>query len=362
LRCRRTIPFALAFVAASGLLFSQEAASGIDLRATISGEAMYSNGLGGEPRDSSSIDGGVRAVLYPTIKLSDHWSLAGAIEGVSRPWDEQDLTRPGNGFRGRVVQASLAYSTVWKGGSLIVKAGEMPSAFGSFLLRYDDAENPLVSVPSAYGYYYNPVTLLGLAGAQADVTLGKLDARLQFTNSSPANPRSVFDKDQYANWAGGAGYTIRQGLRVGFSGYRGPYLDRHYAFYFPGEAEPRDLPASGIGIDADWAAGHWNVHGEWQRFVMTYHVIPDFYQNTGYAEVKRVLNPRWFVAARIGYLHTSVLSGEETFECAAGFRPDSHQIVKAGYLVSRSQRTGDLAKTFVLQVVTSLHPFSMAWR
>jgi hypothetical protein len=216
-------------------------------------------------------------------------------------------------------------------------------------------------MPSSYGYY-KAVSTLGLAGAEADVTLGKWDGRAQFTNSSPANPRSIFDKDQYANWAGGAGYTIRQGLRLGFSGYRGPYLDRNYAFYFPGEALPRDLPASAVGVDGEWAAGHWNVRGEWQRFVMSYQVIPTFFESAAYGEVRRVLHPRWFVAARVGYLHTSLCSGAQSYESAVGYRPNSHQIVKAGYIVSRSERTGGLDKELMLQVVTTVHAPSLVWR
>ena len=137
--------------------------------------------------------------------------------------------------------------------------------------------------------------------AQVDGTVGPFDMRAQFTTSSPANPRSVFDKDQYANWAGGAGYTIRQGFRVGVSAYRGPYLDRHYQYYFPGEAPPRDLPATGYGLDVQWGRGPWNVYGELSHFQFAYKAIPTFNMHTGYAEVRRVLTPRWYVAARTGY-------------------------------------------------------------
>ena len=45
----------------------------------------------------------------------------------------------------------------------------LSSAFGSFLLRYDDAANPLIDMPQAYGYYGAGVTDYGLAAAQVDV-------------------------------------------------------------------------------------------------------------------------------------------------------------------------------------------------
>src|SRR6202042_767688 len=128
-------------------------------------------------------------------------------------------------------------------GSVLLRAGQMSTAFGSFVLRYDDAENALVDLPISYGYYYAPVSILGVAGAQIDATRGKFDGRLQFANSSPANPRSIFARDQYGNWAGGAGYTIHQGFRIGVDAYRGPYLSRNYAFFLPGEKNPSALPA-----------------------------------------------------------------------------------------------------------------------
>ena len=230
----------------------------------------------------------------------------------------------GGGVRGQIIRLDLSWTRTWSNGSVVVRAGQLTSAFGSFLLRYDDAENPLTGMPSAYGYY-KPVTPLGLAGAEADFTTGKWDGRVQFTNSSPANPRSLFSQDQYANWAGGAGYTIRQGLRIGMSAYRGPYLDRHHPYYFPGEARHRDLPATGLGVDGEWARGHWNARGELQRFVLAYRLLPTFRETAGYAEVRRVLNLRWFVAARADYLHNKY--GVNAFELAAGYRPNRSQLI-----------------------------------
>jgi hypothetical protein len=183
------------------------------------------------------------------------------------------------------------------------------------------AVNPLIDMPTSYGYYYRGITNLGLAGLQADATLGRLDFRAQFANSSPANRRSVLDSDQYGNWTGGIGYTIKQGLRVGASAYHGPYLSRDYAFFFPGELNPKNLPATATGLDGEWAQGHWNLYGEWQKFEMVYHVIPAYRYHTGYAEVRRVLHPRWYVAARLGYLHPERFAGHQVYEAVIGVRP-----------------------------------------
>lgn len=185
----------------------------------------------------------------------------------------------------------------------MVRAGQLSSDFGSFLLRYDDFDNSLIDLPMAYGYYYKPVTSLGLMGAQVDLTVRKWDMRAQLVNSSPANRRSIFDRDQYGNWAGGAGYTIQQGFRVG-------------------------VPATAVGIDAQWARRHWNLQGELQHFRMTYRAIPNYRQHMGYLEVRRVLHPRWYVATRTGYYKVSMSTGRTALEAVAGYRPNTRQLIK----------------------------------
>jgi hypothetical protein len=232
----------------------------------------------------------------------------------------------------------------------------MSTAFGSFMLRYDDADNALVDLPIGYGYYYSPVSILGVAGAQIDATEGKWDARVQFANSSPANPRSIFAHDQYGNWAGGAGYTIRQGFRVGVSAYRGPYLDRQYAYFFPGEANPSTLSARAISLDASWVHGHTTAQGEVQNFVMPYTVIPTFRETTGYGEIKRVLSPRWYLAVRSGFSSANASGIEQILETAAGFRPNRLQLIKIGYEYDHYS-TGTQRNDNVLgiQFVTSFH-------
>jgi len=193
---------------------AQEADSGFELRTTLSAEAFSSQELTQSPRDGDAVSGGFRAMLYPVWKWNDNWSVDGAFQIHSRPYFFDEFSTQGYGIKGDLMQAHLNYSHFWKKASVVARVGVLSSAFGSFLLRYDDAVNPLIDIPLSYGYY-SGVTLLGLPGAQVDATYGKMDFRAQFVNSSPLNPRSVFDHDQYGNWAGGAGYTILQGFRVG---------------------------------------------------------------------------------------------------------------------------------------------------
>ncbi len=342
-------------------VWAQEANSGFELATTLSGQAVYSHELSEPPRDGSNVDGGFRAVLYPTWKLNGDWSISGAVQVASRPYFPEQFETQGYGVKGDVLRAHLTYAKVGKRKSLVIRAGMLSSAFGSFLLRYDDFVNPLLASPQTYGYYYAPVTTLGLAGVEADATAGRFDLRAQFVNSSPANRRSIFDSDQYGNWAGGAGYTIRQGFRVGASAYRGPYLDRKSPFYFPGEAPPRELPATAIGIDAEWGGGPWNVRGEQQWFKMTYHVIPTFTEHAGYIEARRALTPRWYAAVRVGYLRANELTGYQTYETAVGFRPNAIQLIKAGYTIQQGAAIpGTLHNIFAVQLVTSFRPLSIA--
>jgi len=353
----RSLLLCLLFGALTGqLLHAQEASSGFDLRATLTAESIASKELTEAPRSGSPIILTAHSIVYPTWKIGDNWSVTGALQLATRPYYFEELSSTGYGLKGVVLQTTLNYARVSDRGSLLVRTGQMSTAFGSFMLHYDDADNALVDLPTGYGYYYAPVSVLGVAGAQIDVTRGKVDARVQFANSSPANPRSLFASDQYGNWAGGAGYTIRQGFRVGVSAYRGPYLSRNYKYFFPGEANPNTLPAHALGVDVNWAHGHTNLQGEWQNFVMPYATIPVFRQSLGYSELKRVLNPRWYLAVRGGYSSANESGKTQTVETAVGFRPDRIQLIKVGYEYEHFSTGAERNdKVLAIQFITTLH-------
>jgi hypothetical protein len=345
------------WLAASG--WAQEAASGLEVRANISTAAIVSSQLDDPPRSGAPVTAGLRAMVYPTWKLNGSWAISGAVQIHTRPYFTEEFLTQGKGVRSDVLQLHLSYSRFWKNNSVVIRAGQLSSAFGSFLLRYDDADNPLVDMPLTYGYYYKPITTYALTGAQADVTIGRVDLRVQLANSSPTNRRSLFDSDQYGNWASGVGYTVFQGLRIGASGFRGPYLHRQHPYYFAGEAPPRELAASAVGVEAEWVRGYWSARGEVQRFRLPYRAIPTYTQKAWYAEARRMLHPRLYVAMRTGYLGASVGGDCRAHEFAAGFRPNRHQLIKIGYQVPQ-QHGGRIGKTFTVQVVTTLRPFSWA--
>lgn len=337
-------------------LSAQEASSGLDLRATLTAQAVASKELSDPPRSGSPMILGGRAVVYPTWKISDNWFVGGALQLVSRPDYYSDFSTQGYGAKGTVLQSTLNYSRVSRDGSFVVRIGEMSTTFGSFMLHYDDSDNALVDLPIEYGYYYSPVSILGVAGAEVDATKGKWDTRAQFANSSPANPRSLFAHDQYGNWAGGAGYTLRQGFRIGFSGYRGPYLDRKYQYYFQGEVNPSKLSATGLGLDVNWAHGHTSAQGEVQTFVMPYKAIPTYRERAGYFEVRQVLSPRWYIAIRNGYSSANASANVQRLEDGVGFRVNRLQLIKVAYEYEHySTGTHHNDNAVAIQFVTTLH-------
>jgi hypothetical protein len=340
--------------------WTQEASSGFALRTNLTVAGFASSQLAESPRKGSSATPALRALLYPTWKLRSNWTVSGAVQVHTRPYFVEQFSTQGRGVRGDVLQLHLSYARFWKDNSLVVRAGQLAPAFGSFLLRYDDADNPLIDMPLAYGYYYKGVSSYGMAGAQVDLTINKVDARFQLVNSSPANRRSVLDSDQYANWVGGAGYTFFQGLRVGGSVYNGPYLHRAHAYFRPGEASPASLRATAAGVDAQWARGHWTSHAEWQWFRFPYRAMPTFTQQGGYAEARRVLHPRWFAAARAGYLRSGPTRQAQSYEVSAGFRPNRHQLLKVGYQLRRcTAPSAANAGVFAVQLVTTLPTVSI---
>jgi hypothetical protein len=350
----------LALCLAGARIPAQEADSGFDLRATLTAQAIGSSELTEAPRSGAPMAPGARALVYPTLKFDEHWFVTGAVQMVTRPFYYSDLSTAGYGVEGNFLQGSLNYSRASEKGSLLVRAGVLSTAFGSFLLRYDDAANPLVDIPMEYGYYYAPVSFLGVAGAEMDATRGRWDGRVQFANSSPANPRSLLDHGQYGNWAGGAGFTLRQGFRIGFSGYRGPYLDRDYAYFHPGEESPRKLPAHALGVDGNWAHGHTTIYAEMQRFILPYTVIPTFRETAGYAEVKQALAPRWYVAGRYGLASTIYTARTSAIETSVGFRPNRYELLKIGYEFEHYSSGEDNDNIVGIQFITTLHK-SAAW-
>lgn len=356
---------------------SQEANSGFSVPVTIGADARYSR---------SSDDGGfgtagLRVLLSPSLRLGSHWFVYAALNGQTSSYLPYEIgLETGAAARFTVMQAYLGYRTEFKSASLLIKAGRLASAFGLYPLEYDDAKSPLIEPPPLYTsnlllrpdqipcniadvvsqsydddiqfhcggsnaqrYGLLPVTLYGLPGVEAQLSWNRLDARIQLTNSSPANPQSLLSRSQYVQWAGGGGYSLPGGLHLGVSGFRGPYLDRVLAPLLTPDQQLSDFSADGIGVDGQWSGGRWSIEGEWQRFrfgVPGFLVSPS--DQGAYIQVKRIVSPRLFAAVRssveqpggatdaYGQTTGQTDSRQEIQEFVLGYRMNRLQLLKTG--------------------------------
>jgi hypothetical protein len=394
---------------------AQEATSGITVPVTISGGAGYTRGP--EPAE---IDGAFRAVVSPTLSLGPHWFAYAALETrLSSSLGYGYTAGEDRPVRFAPLQAYVGYRAAGKNSSFLFKAGQLTSAFGLGPVEYDDARMPLVGPPPIYGshlalradqlpcgvkdltrqsygseielhcggsaaenYGLVPVTLYGLPGVEGEFSWNRIDARLQITNSSPANPQPLLSNSQFVQWTAGAGYTLPGGLHVGVSGFRGPYLDHIVAGLLPAGKNIRDFPASGLGTDVQWSGGSWSIQGEWQQFRFE---APRFTRSpsvTGaYVQVKKIITPRLFVALRTSVLDTggvADLSGrsaerirapEDIQELGLGYRVNRQQLLKVGVngAANRAWSSGRVfwpathAYGFEVQLVTSFTALSRAF-
>jgi len=398
----------------------QEAASGISVPVAVSGDAAYTPDGSSDP-GRNSVTGGFRAVISPALKLGPHWFVYSTIEAYSSgyfsyppgPYEVREVNA-------RVTQAFAGYTTRISHVSLLIKAGQLSSAFGLFPMQYDDAAMPLIDAPASYianlplrpdqrpcgvsdllrqdydgdvafgcggsqseRYGQLPVTLYGLPAVEADLSVARFDARVQVTNSSPANPHPLTSGSQFAQWTAGAGYTVPGGLHLGASGFRGPYLDRTLLPYLPAGAGIGNFLASGIGLDAAWARGPWSLEGEWQQFRFD---LPGFVispsETSQYLQAKRNLSPRVFVAARATAFHfgrirddsgisaNRLTGAHQVYEIGGGYRFSRVELLKFEFNWTRGMAwsednwywpsTND--RRLELQLVTSFTPVSKVFR
>lgn len=412
----RALPLLLLSFWPLSTAYSQEATSGISVPITASGGAGYTH----DP-ENSAINGAFRAVISPTLSLGPHWFAYAALETRSSSYlGYAGRTDDDRAINFTPMQAYIGYRRDIKGGSFIFKAGQLSSAFGLGPVEYDDATMPLIGPAPIYqtnlplrsdqlpcgvndmlwqsygsdvtlhcggsraeGYGVVPVTLYGLPGFETELSWKRIDARLQITNSSPANPQSLLSGSQFGQWTAGGGYSFRGGLHIGVSRFRGPYLDHIIAPLLPAVKSIRDFPASGFGTDVQWSGGSWSTEGEWQYFRFS---LPGFTispsARVGYAQIKKIVSPRIFVAARTtvqdtgraadltGTAAARIRAPEQIQEIGMGYRLNRRQLVKLdldwanirSWSADNEFWPGLHAYGIQLQLVTNLNGFSKAFR
>jgi hypothetical protein len=406
-------PFLGCLVLAAALpCAAQEGDFGISVPVTAGASAMYTQRLQLANPSASPVTAGFRVVVSPTLRLGKHWFVYAALQERLWPYFYYDAYNPEHELYADVLQAFVGYSVRTANASLVFKAGQLSSAFGSFPLRYDDAQNPLIDQPLSYiteiplradqlpcgtrdvlRQYYGYVadscggakgwgsgltsaTMYALPGVQVEASIGRIDLRLQATDGSPANPQGWTSPRNYVQWAGGGGYTIRQGFRVGISGFRGPYLDESLESLLPAGKGIRSFPASAVGLDAQWARGRFSLNGEWQHF---WFAEPGFMESptvtSGYGELKAILTPRLYLAGRAGWLSSGAIVDDQGVS-AAHFAPwvsnvesgigvwlNRRQLLKASYSWLHNQGQATHRYDVVgLEFVTTFNALNRAFR
>jgi hypothetical protein len=129
---------------------AQDSNFGISLPVTVSGGAMYTGRLQFQDPNGRPETGGIRTMLYPTVKLGSHWFGYAALQLRLSPYFYYDAYDPSHEWYTEVLQAYGGYSWRSEKTSLVIKAGRLTSAFGAFPLHYDDADNPLLDQPLSY--------------------------------------------------------------------------------------------------------------------------------------------------------------------------------------------------------------------
>ena len=405
--------FAIGTVIGMGVIpcFAQDSDFGIAVPVTVSGGVLRSGRLQLFEPSQPAFAEGFRVMMYPTLKLGAHWFAYSALQVRLSPYFYYDAFNPDRHELTNTIQAYVGYTARAEKTTFVIKAGRLVSAFGSFPLRYDETENPLLDQPLSYitelplrgdqlfcgtpdllWQYYGfvaascggrpgggsglvPVTLYGLPGIQIEASRGRLDGRVQLTGSSPSISEYWTTRLSYAQWTAGAGYTIRQGMRIGASAFRGPYLDRAVASFLPAGTGVRDFPATGIGVDGQWARGRWSVNAEWQRFQYD---LPNFLVSpstaAAYAEAKSVIIPRLYLAGRVGYLKNGSVTDStmisaphyapnvSSLELGAGIWIRPNVLVKTSYewleISGLSSSRYDVAG---MQVVANFHALNWAF-
>jgi hypothetical protein len=82
-------------------------------------------------------------------------------------------------------------------------------------------------------------------------------------------------------------------------------------------------------------------------------MIPTFRESAGYAELRQVLSPRWFVAGRYGF--TRSYGTTHSIETSSGFRPDRFQLLKVGYELEHDGSGSPSNNRFGIQLITTFH-------
>jgi hypothetical protein len=260
----------------------------------------------------------------------------------------------------------------WRDRPVDVQAGRIPPTFGAFARRDYGTGNPLIGYPLAYQYLTAvrpdalpasaddvlrmrargwrpsyPIGSLDVApglplitafrwdtGVQVRVGPESLNASAAVTNGTSSDPRTR-DNNGGKQFAGRIEWRPAPAFALGGSAAHGEYVsDAALATATLLGGTTRSAQQA-LGIDADYARGHWQLRGEliWNQWqVPTLSRTLD--ATSAFAEGRYKVSPGVFVAARIDRLSFSRLPS--SLDARAWDAPVTRLETGAGYYLRRN--------------------------
>lgn len=261
-----------------------------------------------------------------------------------------------------------------------LQAGRLPLTIGAFSRRAYGSDNLLVGVPLVYQYLTSvrpdalpatadDVVRMRARGWRPSYPLGSTDqlpglpllaysrgdtgVQMQWTGQSwtaaaavtrgtAADPR-VRDNNDGVTFSSRVAIMRPFGLTVGVSGSRGAWVGRAVESLLSQSARARGMSQSLVGLDAEFARGHWILRGEWWHSRFEVPTLTGPLSSTGrFVEGRYRFRPRWQVAARVDRLTFSKIVGSLAVpiswdaplwrtEAVLGYRVTRHIDLRAGY-------------------------------
>ena len=219
---------------------------------------------------------------------------------------------------------------------LNMNVGYIPSTIGSYAPRTYSDRNPLIGTPLLYNFH--SALIPGVLGSTPDVSdilalrdnrspsgipfiydacwntgvefygsSGKVDYSFGMLTGSVGKPTQQQFKD-IPQFTTHLVYNFNPGFKIGMSAFLGPYLyDEAFPdFGTPGYTiDPEDYMNGGIGYEFYWSGQYLEVYSETFYSYWEYPGLPKLKSMAGYIEGKYKIQPRWYAAARLGFVEPS---------------------------------------------------------
>jgi len=272
-------------------VFAIDSSASVDV--TVDDSGNHVNGVFLDSLASVEIARGLQAMVRPQVQRL----------GATGEWNRQ------------IWIADLRYERPGRV-AVRVEGGYIPSPIGLANLTLRPHLNPTIAQPAELftsipsleprGPRINLLTGMYPLGAQATVSALHWDARVAVIDTSPLRLRRVFaspprpNPPRFSNVVIGAGFTPFVGFRVGASVTRGGWMR---AGESPTITENRD--ATVATVESELSFRHTSLAGEWVHDTLETS-LGDRSASGWYVQGAQTLWPRWFVAARVERINTTL--------------------------------------------------------